>query len=113
MLARENRLTGDSNFATVKKKGTLYQCPDVGVVIYNRNDDSPTRFGSIISTKISKMAVHRNRVARSLREAARQNLTRIGKGYDIVFLAKKTITNKTTDEIMSQIHTLFAEVFVK
>lgn len=104
MLARENRLTGEKNFDRVKKKGKLYQSENFGMAVYDRKDDSPTRFGFIISTKISKMAVHRNRLARALREAARYNLKKIGSGKDIVFLAKKSITSKTTDEIMKEVN---------
>lgn len=103
MLASEHKLIGGKNFDLVKQQGTLYQSPDFGVQILKRNDDKPSRFGFIVSTKISKLAVHRNRVKRALREAVRQNMTGIEKNFDMVFLPKISITSHTTDQIMNQV----------
>jgi ribonuclease P protein component len=103
MLPTRNRLSGAKNFEKVKKEGKLYQSEDFGVAVLYRGDDDFTRFGFIISTKVAKAAVHRNRVLRAFRQAVRQHLKDFNDGYDIVFLAKKSVLTKTTDEIMKQV----------
>lgn len=114
MLAFENRLKNENDFEKVKKDGKLYQAEDFGVSVFKRDDKEPSRFGFVISSKISKIAVHRNRIKRALVEAVRYNINHLPKGYDMVFLVKKSITKKTTDEIMKQVNVFFNEKeFVK
>jgi ribonuclease P protein component len=107
MLAADNRLAGTKNFELVKEKGKLYQCPDFGVAVLKREDNGPSRFGFIISNKISKSAVQRNRLKRALKEAVRQNLTSLKHAYDMVFLAKISMEKKSTEEIMKQVVEFF------
>ena len=92
------------DFDLIKKKGKLFQSEDFGVAILNRRDKEKSRFGFVISTKISKLAVHRNRVRRALSEAVRRNMNDVPEGYDMIFLVKKSITKKTTAEIMRQVN---------
>jgi ribonuclease P protein component len=103
MIDSKNRLTGSKNFERVKKEGKLYQRVLFGVSLLKREDKKPSRFGFIVSNKISKDAVHRNRVKRALREAVRQSATHIKKGYDVIFLAKTKIVRKSTEEIMREV----------
>jgi ribonuclease P protein component len=103
MLPGVNRLNKNEDFDDVKTKGRMYQSDNFGVSVLARKDKKPSRFGFVISTKISKMAVHRNRVARALREAVRQNLKFFPDGYDCVFLAKKSITSLSTEQIMKEV----------
>ncbi len=103
MLPSIHRLKGNKVIEGVKREGRLIQSNNFGFVTLRRDDAGPSRFGFVISTKISKAAVHRNRVLRALREAVRQNLGRFPKGIDAVFLTKKSILNKTTEEIMKEV----------
>ncbi len=68
-----------------------------------------SRFAFIVSTKISKKAVERNRVKRKLRETVRQLLDRIDSGFDVLFLAKKNLLEKTDKEIKEETEKLFKE----
>lgn len=103
MLAREYKLRGEESFDEVKTKGKKFQSENFGVSILKRDDQGKPRFGFVISKKISKLAVHRNRIGRAFNEAIRQNMLIIPGGYDFVFLVKTTITNKTVEEIMLEI----------
>ena len=89
MLAKKHRLTGRSVLEEVKKEGSLYQADSFGILVRKGVEIRPSRFAFIVSTKISKTAVDRNKVKRRLREAVKQNIEKIVKGYDVVFLAKK------------------------
>lgn len=110
MLASDFRLKKDSDFKRVKEHGKLIQFQDFGVNILEKDKSEDSRFGFIISTKISKLAAHRNRIKRALAEAVRQNFKKVSKGYDMIFLVKTTMEKKTTEEIMSQVKKFIEEI---
>jgi ribonuclease P protein component len=91
MLASKNRLKKKINFARIEIDGKMIQSRSFGMGIFNRKDEDESRFGFIISTKISKKAVTRNRIKRIMSEVIRFNLTKLKKGLDIVFLIKPSI----------------------
>ena len=72
-----------------------------------KNGEEKPRFGFVISTKISKLAVHRNRINRSLHEGVRRVLSLVPENYDFVFLAKKSIEKKSTEEIIKEVDLFF------
>ena len=89
MLPENNRLRGSLAFQKVKEEGKMHQSNTFGFLVRSRNDEDPTRFGVVVSTKISKKAVDRNKVKRMVKEAIRENLDKIKDGFDAVILAKK------------------------
>lgn len=107
MLASKYRLKKKINFARVEIDGKMIQSKSFGMGVYNRKDDEVSRFGFIISTKISKNAVIRNRIKRTMSDSIRKNIDKIKKGYDVVFLLKplavkidkETLENETTEII--------------
>ncbi|MFH1899674.1 MAG: ribonuclease P protein component [Patescibacteria group bacterium] len=56
------------------------------------NNLENSRFGIVISTKISKKAVVRNKSKRQIRAVIHKNLANIEKGFDIVILTKPAVT---------------------
>lgn len=102
MLAYSNRLR-KKEFPQIKRKGRLYQEKNFGAVVLKVGKKENSKFGFVVSNKISKAAVHRNRIKRAFREAVRQNLSEVEKGYHILFLAKQSILKKTTNEIMKEV----------
>jgi ribonuclease P protein component len=109
MLAKKYRLTGSSILEEVKKEGTLYQADSFGILVRKRKEDKPSRFAFIISTKISKIAVARNKAKRRLREAVKQNIDKVVEGYDVVFLTKKMTLERSSKEITSEVEKVFKE----
>ncbi len=67
-----------------------------------------SRFCFVISTKISKKAVKRNKLKRQLREIIRLNLDKITPKYDIVILTKPKagILDKTHPELEEELLSL-------
>lgn len=106
MLLKKNRLVRRPDFEKVKTKGEKFQSNLFGLLVYPTNNES-SRFGFVISTKLSKKAVERNRVKRILREQVRLLLPRIKPGFDVVFLGKKAILESNQEEIGSEIKRLF------
>lgn len=88
MLNSRNRLKKKINFARIEIDGTMHQSKSFGMGIYNRKDEDPSRFGFVISTKISKLAVVRNKIKRIMSEVIRINLNKLKNGYDVLFLIK-------------------------
>lgn len=102
-IASKFRIAGQKRIEEVKNTGTILQSSNFGVVYKINEGLDYSRFAFVVSSKISKLAVHRNRVERSMQEAIRQQMAKIPVGYDVVFLAKKSIANKTTEEIMREV----------
>jgi len=103
MLPKENRLQSKFDFDVVKSKGKYFGFTDFGVLVLKRRDNSPTRVGFVVSKKISKLAVARNRIKRVLRESVRNNLDKLGTGVDMVFLVKKDFSDKKVGVVEKEV----------
>ena len=105
MLKRENRIRLKKEFTEIKNKGRVLYSPFFGWLTYKENDDLK-KFGFIVSKKISKKAVDRNRIRRILSEIIRKNLDKFQNGTRVVFLTKKEILGKKYDEVEKEIFKL-------
>lgn len=103
MLARYYRITDQKDFIEVKDQGELIQSLSFGLSYLKRKDDKPSRFAFVISNKVSKQSVVRNKVKRALLEAVRQSLAYIKPGYNVIFLAKEASARKYTNELMHEV----------
>ena len=110
MLAKKFRLTGAKNFSRIQKQGTVCQSTNFGIAYIKRGDANPSRFGFIVSTKIARDAVDRNRFRRAMSESVRINSISLTPGYDVVFLAKTTINRISTTDIMKEVYTALKNV---
>lgn len=103
MLAKKYRLTGTKDYSRVQNEGKVFQSNSFGVAYLERGDEGPSRFGFVVSTKIAKEAVDRNRHKRVMSEAVRIDSIKLNVGYDVVFLAKTTISKISTSELMKEV----------
>lgn len=110
MLARKYTLKHKSDFEKIEQEGKVYQSPSFGLAYIERGDQNEPRFGFIVSTKVSRLAVQRNRVRRAMHEAVRYSLVSIKKGVDVVFLAKQVASLKATDELMREVKLALMDV---
>lgn len=110
MLPRKHRLPLRTELKRVKKKGTLIQGRLFSLLVSHQpKKNQLSRFGFIISTKIHKKAVKRNRVKRLLNEAILGLMPKIKLGFDAIFLAKKKIIGADLKEIEREVKKLFAK----
>lgn len=83
MLPRKNRLIKKKDFDKIYKRGKI-----IGgkffLLRFLPNNLKTARIGFVISTRISKSAVKRNRLKRQLREIIRDKLSYVSFGYDLV-----------------------------
>jgi len=103
MIASVYRLRGNNSFKEVLDKGKMVQSDSFGIAFVKREDEEVPRFGFIVSTKVSKEAVQRNRIKRALSEAVRFMTSDIKSGYDVVFLAKQRAARSSTDVLMNEV----------
>ena len=66
-----------------------------------------SRFAFVVSTKVAKHAVDRNRMKRLLRESIHHLLPSIQPGYDVVFMAKKNFAETKEKEVEQFLRNLF------
>lgn len=93
MLPKENRLRSKKDFDDVFKKGRGFK-EDFLYLKFAHNNSETSRFGFIISQKVSKRAVVRNRLKRALRALVRTRISRVKPGIDIVLIAISGLENK-------------------
>jgi len=106
MLPQNNRLAKTKDFENIYKKGRNFFTKILGIK-YTKNELNITRIGIVISQKISKKAVIRNKIKRRLREILRLRLKTIIKGYDVVILTRKGIEDCTYEELEKNIDYAF------
>lgn len=108
MLFRENRLKNKKDFEKIFKQGKGFR-QDFLFLKITENNLGKARFGFIVSKKVSKKAVVRNRIKRQLREIIRNKLKQeqVKKGIDGVVVALQGIDEKEFEEMEKAIDTLF------
>jgi ribonuclease P protein component len=98
MLSRKRRLTRREITELKKSQTRPIQGEFFGLIYQPTTEES--KFGLIISNKISKKATERNRVKRQLLAAAREKfLARPGK---FLFLAKKRSLSGTREDFLKE-----------
>lgn len=108
MLPKQYRLPLRTEFKRIKKEGKLFSGKFFSLLVNKQPaGNRPSRFAFIISKKIHKKAIKRNRVRRLLVEAVRGILPKIKPGFDFVFLVKKTILEKKLSEIKNEVEKFF------
>lgn len=93
MFKKENRLVSGIKFNNY----CLSTSPQF-ILKEKRNKLSVNRFGIVVSKKIDKRAVGRNKIKRFLRTALMNLFGKMSAGHDILIIVKKGILNKTKEE---------------
>ena len=110
MIKKKYRFSGRSEFLEVKNKGeVVFDCPLFGVVSLKKGDEK-IKLGWIISKKISKKAVERNKIKRRLSVALESKIDSLAAGTRIIFLVKKEILGKSVKEIEMEVDRLMVKI---
>lgn len=106
MLPKKNRLKNKKDFEKIFKDGKGFK---EGFLFLKtrKNDLKESRFGFIVSLKVSKKAVIRNRIKRRLREIIKEKLSEVSPGVDIVLIARKGIEEEDSLRTKEIINNLF------
>lgn len=85
MLSKKYRFHSRGGVRYVYQKGKTVRSPKVSLV-FTPNNRGFTRFAVVISKKVIKSAVGRNRVRRRVYEVLRRNFDQIPKKHDYIFV---------------------------
>lgn len=102
MLPKKFRLHADNDIKRLVRGGKTFFLPQL-TLKYQINDQKALRIGFVVSTKVDKKAVIRNKVKRRMREALRAELDNIKNGNDLLFIAKKSCIDLSLVELKKQI----------
>lgn len=87
----------------------MFNSPLFGAV-YLVDETEKIKFGFVISKKISKRAVDRNKIKRRMCEVLIKKLDNFRPGIKMVFLAKKSLLGANIKEIEEELNNLISKV---
>jgi ribonuclease P protein component len=85
MLAARHRFHGLGSLRGVYRQGRNVRGPLVSLKFAQRGNDRSYRVAVVVSRKVSKSAVTRNRIRRRIYEAVRRQEAAIAPGTDLIF----------------------------
>ena len=106
MLSKIDRLKKKKDIERVFKKGKGFKEEFLTLKITKNNLDQ-TRFGFVVSRKVSKKATLRNKIKRQLSELVRGKNKKLEKGIDGLLVAGPGIGRKSFWEIEEVLNKLF------
>ena len=110
MLKSANRLKNKKDFLFVYRSRLRAHFPEIAIQwTARKNNQLPSRFGIVVSNKISKKAVEKNRAKRLLREVIR-NLIKQGNapaGFDCVVSGKILILGAEYNTLYGMFYDFF------
>jgi len=94
----------------VKTKGELIKTPGLALLKLKKSDQSQSRLGIIVSTKVSKSAVQRNLLKRRLRNALYKELGNLASNLDIIFLPSKQLLDIPYKDLTTKVRSLLQKI---
>lgn len=101
MLAKKNRLSA-AEIEYAKTNG-LKRNSNNFTLLYSQTELDP-KFAIVVSKKVSKKAVDRNKIKRIVREAIKANINKLKGNYLII--ARPNVLNLENEQIVKEITTL-------
>ncbi len=98
MLKKANRLNLEKDFQKIFYSGKVWRTEILDIRV-RANKAGCLRFGFVVSSKVDKRAVVRNRLRRQMSEIIKNNFNYIVPGFDAAIVAKKEIVGKPFGEI--------------
>ena len=85
MFSTQHRLTSSQDFQRVYSRGRQIKGRSGKLVVLDRGDENPSRFGISVSAKVGN-AVVRNKIKRQIRDIMGGCLSQIEHGYDVIYV---------------------------
>lgn len=109
MLSKKYRFHSRGGVRYVYQKGKTIRNPKMSLV-FVKNERKFTRFAVVVSKKVVKSAVVRNRIRRRVYEVLRKNIEYIPKEVDYIFVVfSKDVAEMPFKELEKMIGELVAE----
>jgi ribonuclease P protein component len=88
MLPTTHRLHKQTEIKSLIQTGQTFFLPEF-IFKFAKNQEPATKIGFVVSTKVDKSAVTRNKLQRQMREAINSFLDDIKPGFSVLIIAKK------------------------
>ncbi|MBR5389240.1 ribonuclease P protein component [Candidatus Saccharibacteria bacterium] len=109
MLVKEYRFHSRGGVKSVYRSGKTIRRPDLSLIFCD-NSRGKTRFAVVVSKKVIKSAVGRNRIRRRIYEIIRLNLDKFKKPRDYIFVIySKAVKDQPYLELQKTIRSLIEE----
>ena len=109
MMAKRYRLVKKTDFQRIYRQGQKVTSPLL-MMKYLPNRENYSRFGIVVSSKVAKQAVIRNKIKRRIGEILRNNQARIPTGYDFVVISSPRAKQSNNQDIVNNLRKLFSQV---
>jgi ribonuclease P protein component len=104
-MLKNNVLRKNSDFSDIYKKGKSVGDRYI-VLFYRKNGLSYNRTGFLASKKVGN-SVERNRARRLMKESYRSLAEKIATGYDLIIIARNTISGKKCADVEKSLYSAF------
>jgi ribonuclease P protein component len=112
VLPNQNRLRRRDDFAKVYANGDRYRGKYLNLKILLDVNAESTKIGIVVSKKVSKLAVSRNRFKRQLRAIFRQLLSQLKGGLQIVVTVIASQSKPSYQQLCDDLKNLLAKAKV-
>jgi len=110
MIPFKNRFHGHNSLRYVYKNGQAVRCRLLTIKLISNPHRKESRIAVVISKKVLKSAVRRNRIRRRIYEYARIKMASLKKPYDIVFIISSSeLLTMPYADIVKQLDQLFEQ----
>jgi ribonuclease P protein component len=111
MISRKNRFHGYNSLRNVYRSGQVSRGPLFAVKALPNDRRSSYRLAVVVSRKVDKSAVKRNRIRRRLYETSRELESRLAQPHDIVITVfHATVLETPQKELAGQLKKQFKEL---
>lgn len=102
MLVKQSRLAKEKDFKKIFKLGKSFYAK-IFLVKILANDLEVNRYGIVISTKVSKKSVERNKLKRQFRAVIREFDKKLAVGFDLVIIVSPVALGQEYEFIKSEL----------
>ena len=111
VLPKRNKISDNSEFEKIYRKGRKMQ-GEFLTLIFLKNRNGISRFGVVVSGKVSKKATERNRIKRKITEIIRKDFADFKGGFDFLILAKPESLSKKSDNLKKDLMSILRKIRV-
>lgn len=110
MLTKHHRFHGHGSLRYVYKNGQAVRSHFMTIKSIDNPRRKHSRFAIVISKKVLKSAVGRNRIRRRIYEVVRNELPHISSPHDVVVMVfSSELLSMANDELIATVHQLFEQ----
>ena len=108
MIPKKYRINKQTSIFKLKEKGEVFNGRFVRVIYLEGIKDK--KFLFLVSKKVSKSAVERNRIKRIMKRTTLELVNKMRKDGHVAIIAKRNCLDESSDEIKKDIYGVFKDI---